>query len=436
MSQMRDSRLASSPQLMERAKGTIPGGVSSYARKFDRPLSFERGSGSKIYSIDGTEYVDYLQAWGAIILGHCHETVNERVNAVLAEQDLYGMGTTELEIEVAEAISDSVPSAERVLFGVTGSEVVARAITLSRAVTGRRKIVKFQGHYHGWYDPVAMNHLTDPDDLGKNVPFTEGLLPETVEETIVLPFNDEEALERAFEEHGDEIAGVILEPIAHNMGCVVPKDGYLEALRRITDEHGSLLIFDEIITGFRHGMGGVQALEGVTPDLTTLGKSIANGYPMSVLCGKAEYMNRFHTTDDGDVAFGGTYNSHAASLAAAGETMRLLEELDFHATASGQSVAISQALEDIIEDIGLDAHVQRYGTVFLTYFADGPIHDYEDVLGHDRSKYMTYRWEMVQRGILMVPKDARRNYLTASHTDEDIRRTVEAAEEALKVAAD
>jgi len=429
---MRESQLASSQQLMDRSKETIPGGVSSYARKFDRPLSFDSGQGSKVYSIEGLEYIDYLQAWGAIILGHCHEQVNERVSDVLSRQDLYGMGTTELEVEVAEIISDYVPSAERVLFGVTGSEVVARALTLARAVTGRRKIVKFQGHYHGWYDPVAMNHLTDPDKLGEKDVFTKGLLSEVVDETIVLPFNDVEALETAFEEHHDEIAGVILEPIAHNMGCMTPKDDYLEELRRITDENGSLLIFDEIITGFRQDMGGVQAIEEVTPDLTTLGKSIANGYPMSVLCGKQEYMDRFHTKKEGDVAFGGTYNAHAASLAAAKETMRLLEELDFHAEATAQSEEISAALSDLIEDIGLDAHVRNYGPVFLTYFGDPPMNNYQDTLRHDTEKYTKYRWEMVDRGVLTVPKDVRRNYLTASHTDEDVRKTIEAAEEAFK----
>lgn len=429
---MRESKIASSQQLMDRSRKTIPGGVSSYARKFDRPLSFDSGQGSKVYSVDGDEYVDYLQAWGAIILGHCHEQVNERVTDVLSEQDLYGMGTTELEVEVAETISDHVPSAERVLFGVTGSEVVARAITLARAITGRGKIVKFQGHYHGWYDPVAMNHLTDPDELGTKEVFTNGLLSEVVDKTIVLPFNDVEAVERAFREHENEIAGVILEPIAHNMGCMPPKDGYLKALRRITDEHGSLLIFDEIITGFRQDMGGVQSIEDVTPDLTTLGKSIANGYPMSVLCGKQEYMDRFHTKEDGDVAFGGTYNSHAAALAAADETMRLLEDLDFHAEATAQSEEISAALSDLVEDVGLNAHVRNYGPVFLTYFGDPPMERYEDTLRHDTEQYMEYRQEMVDRGVLTVPKDVRRNYLTASHTDEDTRKTIEAAEEAFR----
>jgi glutamate-1-semialdehyde 2,1-aminomutase len=429
---MHERPMESSSELMDLAKRHTPGGVHSYARKFERPLSFDRGKGSKVFDLDNNEYVDYLNAWGAIILGHCHETVNESVSRTLESQDLYGMGTTELETEVAGLIKDRIPSAEKVLFGVTGSEVVARAITLARAVTGRKKIIKFQGHYHGWYDSVAMNHLSDPENIGSLDPFTEGLLPEVVDQTVVLPFNDVEAVRAAMDEHRGEIAAILLEPIGHNMGCVTPQDGYLDALREITDEHDSLLIFDEIITGFRHGNGGVQQLEGVVPDLTTLGKSIANGYPMSVLCGKAAYMNHFHTNDGGDVAYGGTYNAHASALAAAFETIRLLERENYYRKATAQSNEIAAALNDLINDICLDAQVKTYGTTFLTYFTKEPIHDYEDVLKSDVDAYRHYRWNMVDQGVLMVPKNVRRNYLTASHTEADIEKTIEAAENAYK----
>lgn len=420
-----------SRQLSDRATGVIPGGVNSYARKFDRIINFDRGDGSKIYDRDGTEYVDYLNAWGAIVLGHCDPVVDDYVAEILTDQDLYGYGTTELEVEVAETIKRLVPSAERVLFGVTGSEVVARAITLARAVTGGSKLIKFQGHYHGWYDSVAMNHMTDPADLGTTDPFSAGLPESTIEETLVLPYNDLDAVESAFKEHGDDIAGIILEPVAHNMGCVIPEDGYLKGLRRIADEQGALLIFDEIITGFRHHLGGVQAIEGVTPDLTTLGKSIANGYPISVLCGKAEYMERFHTVEGGDVAFGGTYNAHAGSIAAAKATIEALRDRNFHTSAIRKRDRLCAGLEDIIEDAGVDAHVAKYGTVFLTYFADGPIRNYRDVLEVDGEAYERYRWGMVDRGVMMVPKPVRRNYITEQLTDDDVRRTLDAAGEAL-----
>lgn len=422
-------------QLSERAKESIPGGVNSYARKFDRDINWESGDGSKIVDVDGNEYVDYLQAWGAIVLGHCDEEVNAAVANAEAEQDLYGYGTTELEVKVAEGIKDVVPSAEKVLFGVTGSEVTAHAVRLARGVTDRRKIIKFQGHYHGWYDSLAMNHLTDPDELGTRDTFTEGLLDEIVEETLVLPYNDTEAVREAFEDHEGEIAGVILEPIAHNMGCVVPHDGFLEDLREITNDHGSLLIFDEIITGFRHNLGGAQKLEGVTPDLTTMGKSVANGYPMSILCGKAEYMDQLAPAG-GPVAFGGTYNAHAGSLAAANKTMELLEERNFHDEAIAYRDRVCDALEDIIEDVGITATIEKYGTVWLTYFQEESPRDYTDVLDNDVETYMDYRWGMVDEGVMMVPKNARRNYITEAHDEEDAHKTVEAAEDVLRSLAD
>lgn len=423
--------MQASRELMNRAKQVIPGGVNSYARKYDVPLSFKRGAGAKIYDMDGDEYIDYLNAWGAIILGHCNERVNRAARTTMEEQDLFGFGTTELEVEVAEEIQNQIPSADQVLFGITGSEVTARAAHLARAVTGGSKIIKFQGHYHGWYDSYAMNFHSKQEDLGKTDPSTEGLLPETVEQTVVLPFNDVAAIENAIEEHEDDIAGIILEPIAHNMGCVLPKEGYLRELRRICDQHGIILIFDEIITGFRHTMGGVQNIEGVVPDLTTLGKSVANGYPISVLCGKEEYMRQF-TTAGGNVSFGGTYNSHATSMAAAKKTLQILDGESFHKEATDQAKRISAAIEDHIEDIGITAQVKQYGTVFLTYFMDGPTDSYQDVLSNDTETYTEYRWEMVDRGIMTVPKDIRRNYLTASHTEEDVQRTIEAAEESLR----
>ena len=422
--------------LMERAQQSIPGGISSYARQVDLPISFASGAGSRVTDVDGTEYVDYLTAWGAITLGHSDPDVNAAVSDVLAEQDLYGMGTTELEVEVAELVTDRVPCAERLLFGVTGTEVVSSAIRLARGVTERPKVVKFQGHYHGSHDSLVLNHATPAEDLGAKDPFTKGVLDSVLEETIVLPFNDPEAVENTFAAHGDEIAAVILEPIAHNMGCVLPEAGFLETLRAVTAEHGSLLIFDEIVSGFRHDPGGAQAIFDVTPDLATFGKSVANGYPLSMLCGAAEYMERFQTTAEGDVAYGGTYNAHAGSLAAARETIQRLEDEDFYRRGAEMSKELATAIGDVITDTGLDAQVRQFGTVFLTYFTTDPIRRWEDVLSHDSDRYREYRRGMIDHGILMVPKDARRNYLTASHTQEDVQATIDAAAAVLPGVAD
>lgn len=419
-----------SEKLSGRARETIPGGVSSYARKFEREINWKSGSGSVIQDIDGNTYVDYLQAWGAIIIGHCNSDVNNAVNRLTEKQDLYGYGTTKPEVKLAETVKKFVPSAERVFFGVTGSEVTAHAIRLARGATGRRKIVKFQGHYHGWYDSLAMNHMSDEENVGQRDPFTSGILDEVLEQTIVLPFNDIEAVEEAFNRYGDDIAGVILEPVAHNMGCIPPVEGFLEGLREITDEFGSLLIFDEIISGIRHSLGGVQSITGVTPDLTTMGKSVANGYPISILCGKSQYMEQFSPAG-GSVAFGGTYNAHAGALAAALETIDQIQKKNFHEKAIAYRDTICNALEEIISDHGISATVAKYGSVWLTYFMEDPPVNYQEVLMQDEEMYREYRWKMIDQGIFMVPSNARRNYITASHTKDDAESTIEAAKTVL-----
>lgn len=426
-----------SSSLLESAKDSLPGGVNSTVRvDIDGdPISFEYGKGSKIVDVDGNEFIDYLCAWGPIILGHCDEELNDRVASVLDEQDLFGLGSTQVELDAARAIKERVPSADKVLFGVTGSEVTARAIRLARGVTGRDKIIKFQGHYHGWYDPLCLNVTSDESKLGQKDPLSDGLGRNAVDDSIVLPFNDVNAVEETVREHGDDIAAMILEPVAHNMGCVVPKEGYLQELRRISDENDIVLIFDEVITGFRHDIGGVQKLEGVTPDLTTMGKAVANGYPVSVLCGKDEYMSEF-TTSDGSVRFAGTYNGHAGSMAAVVETIRLLEERSVHDRTFELRKQIANGIEDLIEDIGLNAQVLTYGNVFATYFVEGPVNQYKDVLRGDVQKYKEYRREMIERGVMMVPNHPKRNYLTGSHSEADIQRTLDAADEALRVVAD
>lgn len=427
-----------STELVKRAKDSTPGGINSTSRtqmmetRSGDPICFEQAKGATLVDADGNEYIDYLNAWGPIVLGHCDDDVNAAVTEVLARRDLVGMSTCELEVRAAEMIKERVPSADKVQFGTTGSEVVAHAIRAARAITGRDKIIKFQGNYHGWYDPVAMNYMSDPEAIGTRDVITAGILDESVEETIVLPYNDLEAVDDAIEAHGDDIAGIILEPVAHDMGCVVPDDGYLQGLRDRCDENASLLIFDEIITGFRHGVGGVQEREGVTPDLTTMAKAVANGYPVSLLCGREGYMREFDPTEDGDVYFAGTYNAHPAWMAAVIETITQLEERDVHATFDRIRGELVSGIEDHIEDVGLTAHVQSYGGVFGTYFAEPPIRNYSDLLEHDADQFKQYRWEMVERGVMMVPRFPRSNLLNESLTDEDVEQTLEAAGEAIR----
>lgn len=431
-----------SGELIERAKRVTPGGINSSSRtqlmedRAGDPICFETADGAELVDMDGTRYVDYLNAWGPVILGHCDEDVDAAVAEATESRDIVGASTSELEVEAAELVVENVPSAEKVQFGTTGSEVVAHAIRTARARTGRRKIIKFQGNYHGWYDPVALNYMTDEEKLGEHDPITTGLLSEATEETIVLPYNDLDAVEQAFADHPDEIAGVILEPVAHDMGCIPPVDGYLEGLRGVTEEYGALLIFDEVITGFRHGMGGVQERTGVSPDLTTMAKAVANGYPVSLLCGPDEYMDEFATGErGGSVYFAGTYNANTASMAAVVETIRQLEERDVHARFDQVRTELTDAIRDHLRDAGVEGFVQEYGGVFVTYFGEGPVRRYEDLLGLDAETFQRYRWEMIDRGVLMVPTFPRANLLNASLTDEQVRETTEAAGEAIRSVA-
>ena len=439
----KQSEHEASAALIERAKRVTPGGINSSSRtqmmedRNGNPVCFEEAQGAELVDMSGNRYVDFTNAWGPIILGHCDEDVNEAVREATAKRDLVGMSTSELEVRAAELVAERVPSADKVQFGTTGSEVVAHAIRTARAETGREKIIKFQGNYHGWYDPVALNYISKRENLGEHDLMTAGMLPEATEETIVLPYNDLAAVEDAFAEHDGEIGGVILEPVAHDMGCIPPVDGYLQGLRDVTDDHGALLIFDEIITGFRHGMGGVQEREGVEPDLTTMAKAVANGYPVSLLCGKDEYMQQFGPGGrGGSVYFAGTYNANTAGMAAVVETITQLEARDVHDRFEAVRTRLTDAIRDHMADAGVEGFVQEYGGVFATYFGEGPVTKYRDLLDLDRERFTEYRWEMIDRGILMVSKFPRSNLLNASLTDDHVRETIEAAGESIRAVSD
>ena len=272
--------------LFERATAVTPGGVNSGTRGLKDPIVWERAEGAYMFDADGKRYLDYHAAFGPIILGHNHPAVNEAVARAMTQVDLTGVGTTELEIRLAEKVVQHVPSAEMALIFGSGTEATYLAQRLARAVTGRMKLVKFQGCFHGWHDYLLMNIISAPEKIGQKDPASAGMLPEAIDNTIVLPFNDSEALESAIKAQGDDIAAIILEPIPHNIGCVLPRPEFVQTLRSLCDKHGIVLIFDEVITGFRHGLGGYQETLGILPDLTTMAKAIANGYPCAVLAGR------------------------------------------------------------------------------------------------------------------------------------------------------
>ncbi|MCC6945958.1 MAG: aspartate aminotransferase family protein [Thermomicrobiales bacterium] len=410
-----------------------PGGVNTTIRQVGMPLVFTEAHGPYITDADGKRYLDYHAAFGAIVLGHNDEKVNRAATGVLSKLDLVGVGTTVQEVELAAKIVEHVPSAEMVHICVTGTEATFHAIRVSRAITGRRKIIKFQGCFHGGHDYLLLNVISSAEKVGQKDPGSAGMLPETIDETLIADFNDLASVERHFQDYPNQVAAVILEPIPHNIGAVLPQPGFLEGLRQITSDHGAVLIFDEVITGFRHGLGGMQGITGVTPDLTTMGKAMANGYPIAALAGRKEIMERFATAG-GDVFFAGTYNAHPMCTAAALETISAFESGEVYQHTFGLGEYLRSELGDIVERARIPAQVGGYGSVWVLYFVDPSVEvrSYTDLLQNDDDSYVRFHRGMVDRGVFMLPLNLKRNHISASHTRKDIDMTLEAAEATLR----
>ncbi len=426
----------SSTELLDRAAGSIPGGVNTCRRRSEPRLCFRRGRGAHIEDLDGRRYIDYHAAYGAVFLGHSHPVVTERVAAAIADTVLFGVGVTEAEVRLAEKIVEHVPSIDQVVACNSGSEATYHAIRLARGVTGREKIVKFQGCYNGFHDYVLRNVLSPAELVGKRDPHSKGMLEAAVDATLVCRFNDLDDVRSTLERHAGEVAAVILEPIAHNAPGLMPADGFLAGVRSACDEHGSVLIFDEVITGFRHGLGGYQSIAGVDPDLTTLGKAIANGFPLAAVGGRRELMERYTTNPDGDVHYGGTYNGNAAAVEAGLATIELLEDGAVHERVFRLGARMRAGLEEVGRRAGIPVTVGGFGSLFVLCFMEGPLRSYEDVLRNDTDLFLRYRRELVARGIFEMPESLGRSHIGAAHTDADIDRSLEAAEQALSAALD
>ena len=423
--------------LMEEARRYVPGGLHTSIRMIEPPLCVRRAKGAYLWDEDGKRYIDYHAAFAPVILGHCYPQVIDRVAETIHEADLYGVSTTYIELALAKKIVAHVPSIEKVLICCTGSEATFHAIRLSRAVTGRRKIVKFQGCYHGWHDYVLRNVISEPQLNNAWDPGSAGMLREAVENTLVCRFNSLEEVEQAFARNRGEIAAVILEPIPHNVGCILPKQEFLDGLRRICDREEALLIFDEVITGFRHHIGGYQSIARVIPDLTTLGKAIANGFPIAAVGGKARYMDRFNTRAEGDVFFSGTFNGHASCLAAALATVEVLETEKVHQHIYRLGDKMREGLVEIVRRRGYPCTVAGFGSVYTLYFMAGrAIVNFDDLLANDKVLYVRYRQELMRRGVFEIPMNLKRNHLSYSHTDEDVEFSLASAEESLQVVFD
>jgi glutamate-1-semialdehyde 2,1-aminomutase len=417
--------------LAARAAAVIPGGVNSGQRRVPglEDLVVTATSGATFTDAEGRTYTDYHAAFGPPLLGHNDPDVDAAVAATARSVGLMGVGVTPVEIELAERLCELVPSVERVLLTETGSEATFHAIRVARAATGRRYVIKFQGCYHGWHDAVAMNVISLPENVGRHDPLSKGVLPEVTEATIVCRFNDADDVERALTDY--DVAAIILEPIPHNIGAVLPAEGFLERLRELATKHGTVLIFDEVITGFRHALGGYQSIAGVTPDLTTLGKAMGNGWPISALGGSAELMDMFSTTPGRPAFFAGTFNGHPPTAAAALATIEKLQREPVHEHVFRLGERTRAGLAALYARLGVTAVVSGYGSVFLTYFLDGPVRSYDDLLANDVDLFVGYRRELMKERIFELPLNLKRSHFSYAHTDADVDRLLEATEVAV-----
>jgi glutamate-1-semialdehyde 2,1-aminomutase len=413
-----------------RARRVIPGGVNSGQRQVPglEDLVIVSTSGATFTDARGRTFTDYHSAFGPPLLGHNDPDVDAAMAREQARNDLMGIGVTPVEIELAERIVEHIPSVERVLLTATGSEATFHAIRLARTATGRKSIIKFQGCYHGWHDSVAMNVISPADRVGGKDPLSGGILQPVLDATIVVRFNDLEAVEDAFASAAGDIAAVILEPIPHNIGAVLPKPGFLEGLRSLCTKHGTVLIFDEVITGFRHGLGGYQSIAGVTPDLTTMGKAMANGYPISAIGGRADLMDLFSTTPGRPAFFAGTFNGHPGMAAAALATIRKLEREPVHEHIFKLGEKARSGLQALYDRLGVPAVVAGFGSVFVTYFLEPPVESYDDLLRNDVPMFIGYRRELMNHGVFELPLNLKRNHVSYAHTEADIDALLEATD--------
>jgi glutamate-1-semialdehyde 2,1-aminomutase len=429
-------KLNKSRKLFEEARKLTPGGVHSSIRFFDPyPIFISKAKGSKIYDVDGNEYIDYHLAFGPVVLGHGHPGVVNAVKDQLSKGIIYGL-SNELEVEVAKKIKTHVPSAQMVRFCNSGTEATYHAIRVARAYTKRWKIIKFEGAYHGWHDYVSVSSSPSLRDAGPrespaSVPDTDGLPTEVAKNTIVVPFNDPEVLEKTIKKHKGDIAALITEPILHgNATCIPPKKGFLKILREITMKYDIVLIFDEVVTGFRHGIGGAQKLFNVTPDLTTFGKAMANGFPVAAVCGRKDIMEMFKPT--GRVDYGGTFNGNPISMAATLATIRELEKGDVCQRLFNLGENLRNQLNEIIAELELRAQAVGFGSVFQLLFTEKKIRDYRDTLTSNTELFKKFQREMMSKGIFILPHANKRCHLSVAHTNEDIRYTIQNVREILK----
>jgi glutamate-1-semialdehyde 2,1-aminomutase len=421
-----------SEDLFNRAQQVIPGGVNSPVRAFravgGKPLFIERGNGSNIWDVDGKEYIDYVGSWGPLIFGHRSPEVIEALNQVLAIGTSFG-APTEREVELAELITQLLPSVEKVRLVSSGTEATLSAVRLARGFTGRERIIKFDGCYHGHGDSLLVRAGSGVATLG--LPDSPGVPSSLAELTTVLPFNDAKALKSQFDRRGNEVACVIIEPVAGNMGCVGPRSGYLELLRDLTKRSGSILIFDEVMTGFRVALGGAQQRYGVQPDLTTLGKVIGGGLPVGAYGGRAEIMNRIAPA--GPVYQAGTLSGNPLAVSAGLATLRRLQKESPYERLEALGAQLERGLIGAAAKAGVPVRVNRVGSMLTLFFTDREVDDFQSAKTSDTERFNRFFHAMLDRGIYLPPSQFEAAFISAAHTESDIIQTVNAAARALNV---
>lgn len=416
--------------LFEKAKKLMPGGVNSPVRAF-KPYPFftSLARGSKLYDVDGNVYIDYCLAYGPLMLGHAHPRIIEAVREQLEKGTMYGT-PTEAEVKLAELVVDMVPCMEMIRLVNTGTEATMHAIRAARGYTGRDKIVKFEGCYHGAHDYVLVKAGSGATTFG--APTSLGVPEDTTKNTIVLPFNDIESFEEAIERNRNEVAAVIIEPVIGNAGVILPKEGYLQEVRKITEEEGVVLIFDEIITGFRLALGGAQEYYGVVPDMATLGKIMGGGFPIAAYGGKREIMELISPL--GKIYQASTFSGNPISVTAGLATLSILVENKntLYKRLEQMGDKIRGGLLDIVEDVGVPAQVNSVASMFQIFFTDQPVLDYEAAKRSDKARFMRYQRELMKRGVFVPPSQFETCFISTAHTDEDVTKTLEAMDSAIR----
>jgi glutamate-1-semialdehyde 2,1-aminomutase len=418
-----------SKEMFEQARRLLPGGVDSPVRAFravgGSPLFIERGLGSHIYDVDGNAYIDYVCSWGPLILGHAHPAVTAGLAGAITGGTSFGAPTGR-ESVLAELVTEALPSVEKVRFVNSGTEAAMSAIRLARAYTGRQGIVKFAGCYHGHADSFLVQAGSGALTLG--VPSSPGVPPELSSLTTVLPYNDLEAVRAALQQQGREIAAVIVEPVAANMGVVLPGPGFLAGLRQLTRDAGCLLIFDEVITGFRLGYGGAQGYYGVMPDLTCLGKIIGGGLPVGAYGGRAEIMGL--VAPDGPVYQAGTLSGNPVAMEAGIITLNMLKKPGVYQQLEEQGAYLAQGLAKAAREAGIDATLNRIGSLMSLFFTSESVTGLESALKSNQGQFARYYHLMLNEGIYLAPSQFEALFISLAHTREDLDETVKAAEKA------